>query len=1061
MKFFKLLQQNKVTVYILTVLIVIVGWISYTGLPRESAPSIKIPFVFITTIYPGVSPQDIENLVTDKIEKELKSISGVKNITSVSRESFSSISVEFNPDILIDDAIQKVRDKVSIAKSNMPKDIEEPQIIEINFSELPMMYVNLTGNVGLLKLKEVADKLEDKFETIDGVLSADVVGGLTREVQVEVDANRLKFYGITFNDLSNIISAENLNVPGGSVEIGESRFLVRTPGEYSDPTKIADLVVKSPQGNPIYVRDVAQVTYGTKERTTYSRENGKESVTLVIKKRSGGNIVNIAQHIKDIIAKNENNVIPAGINVSITGDESEQIKDTVHELENGIITGVVLVCIILFFFMGLKNALLTATSIPLSFLISFTILSIMGFTLNIVVLFTLILVLGIIVDDAIVVIENVYRLQEKEGYSPHDAAIEAPREVVFPVTIATLTIMAAFFPLVFFPGITGEFMKYLPITLIVCLASSLFVAMVISPIQASVFINFKRDKERSEKRKFRPIGKFLEWFDEKFFGAAMRRYEKTVRWTMKHRVVSILAVILLLISVFTLYGMFNNGVEFFPQVEPRQANVNITLPAGTDLTATNLFTKQIEDKLPAFEDIEYYIANVGSSNNPLDFSGDGIPNKSTVTLNFIDKQERSQSSFATVDEVRAAIDKIPGGKLEVALQTGGPPVGKPINIEISGYDFEKLGELSDLIMREVVTVPGAVDITSNFDKAVPELKIIVDRDRAALYKLNTATIGSTIRTAIYGFEASKYRVGDEEYNIMVRLNKDQKNNVEDIKQLYISNPDNVQIPLSSVAKVEFSGGIGSINRKDLKRVVTISGNVQGRNENEVILDIQNKLKDFQLPEGYAISYTGAQEDQQESQAFLGGAFGIALLLVYFLMVIEFNSLRTPLIIMFTIVLSLIGVLMGLLITQSPFSIVMTGIGVISLAGIVVRNAIVLLDFQKELERRGLERDEALIQAGIIRLRPIFLTAAATILGIIPLASGVDFDWRSFTWIIGGENSAFWRPMGIAIIFGLLVSTFLTLIIIPTIYSFVDDIFLRLFKKKKKNENYFPTGEPAI
>lgn len=1050
MKFFKLLQENKTTVYILTILIVIIGIFSYSGLPRESAPSIKIPFVFVTTVYPGVSPQDIENLVTDKIEKEVKSISGVKKITSVSRESFSSISVEFNPDVLIDDAIQKVRDKVSIAKSDMPKDIEEPSIMEINFSELPMMYVNLTGNVGLIKLKEVGDKLQDKIEQINGVLSAEVIGGLTREVQINADANRLKYYNISFNDLTNTISAENLNIPGGSVEIGQSSFLIRTPGEYKDPTKIADLVVKSVNGMPIYVRDVAQVVYGSKERTTYSRENGKESVTIVVKKRSGANIIEIADAVKEIINSNENNIIPQGITTSITGDESDHIKDTVHELENGIITGVILVCIILFFFMGLKNAILTATSIPLSFLISFSILSIMGITLNIVVLFGLVLVLGIIVDDAIVVIENVYRLQEKEGYTPHDAAIEAPREVVFPVTIATLTIMASFFPLLFFPGIVGEFMKYLPITLIVCLASSLFVAMVISPIQASIFINYKRDKERSAKKKFRPIGKFLEWFDTKFFGALLTKYEKVVRWSLHHRKTSIGGVVLLLFVVFFLYGgPFNTGVEFFPEVEPKQANINISLPAGTDIKATNDITKSIETKLPQFEDIEYYIANVGSSNNPMDFSGSGIPNKSTITLNFLDKHSRSQSSFQTIDEVRAAVGRIPGAELQIEQQQGGPPTGKPINIEISGDDFGLLGDLADQVIREIRDIPGAADLKSNFDKAVPEIKVMVDRDKAALYGLSTAAIGMTIRTAVYGTEASKYRVGDDEFDISVRLDKDQKNNTEDLKNLYISNKDGVKIPLTSVAKVEFSGGIGAISRKDLKRVVTITGNNENRNANEVMADIQAKLKDFKLPDGYNISYTGQQEEQNESSAFLGKAFMVAILMVYFLMVVEFNSVRTPLIIMFTILLSLIGVLIGLMITQTPFGIVMTGIGVISLAGIVVRNAIVLLDFQHELMRRGMTRDESLVQAGVIRLRPIFLTAAATILGIIPLATGVDFDWRTFSWVIGGENSAFWRPMGVAIIFGLVVSTFLTLVIIPTIYAAVDDTFAKLFKRKNK------------
>jgi multidrug efflux pump len=560
MKFFNLIVNNKVTVYILVLIIVIVGTYSYISLPRESSPDVKIPYIFIATVYPGVSPQDIENLVTQEIEKEVKGISGVKKVTSVSRESLSSISVEFTTDIVIDDALQKVRDKVSTAKTKMPQDIKEPVITEINFSEFPILYINLTGNVGAAELKIVGDRIKDKFEQIPGVLSSDVVGGIEREVKIDVNADRLKYYNLSFNDVINTVSAEHLNIPGGNIDVGKNSFLVRTPGEYKDPEKMRDLVIKSNNDKPVYIRDIAEVTYGFKDRQTYSRTDGQESVTLVLKKRVGANIIDIIDNAKEILEKDKS-LIPPGVSYTITGDQSKHIKSTLHELENGIITGVILVCLILFFFMGLKNAILVATSIPLSFLISFIILSMMGITLNMIVLFTLILVLGIIVDDAIVVIENIYRLQEKENYSPHDASVEAPREVVFPVTIATLTIIASFFPLLFFPGIVGSFMKYMPITLIVCLLSSLFVAMIISPVQAAVFINYKKEKEKSRKKKFRPVAKFLETFDKKFFGTSLVLYEKAVRKSLRYKKTTIVSVFVILIAVFMLYGAFNNGVD--------------------------------------------------------------------------------------------------------------------------------------------------------------------------------------------------------------------------------------------------------------------------------------------------------------------------------------------------------------------------------------------------------------------------------------------------------------------------------------------------------------------
>lgn len=1061
MKFFSLIVNNKVTIYILAFIILLMGAVSYISLPRESSPDVKIPYIFIATVYQGVSPQDIENLVTQEIEKEVKGISGVKKVTSVSRESLSSISVEFTTDVVIDDALQKVRDKVSTAKTKMPQDIKEPVITEINFSELPILYVNLTGNIGAAELKLVGDRIKDKYEQIPGVLSSEVVGGIEREVKVDVNADRLKYYNISFNDVINTVSAENLNIPGGKVDVGKNSFLVRTPGEYKDPEKMRDLVIKSNNEKPVYIRDVAEVTYGYKDRQTYSRTEGQESVTLVLKKRSGANIIDIIDKAKEILEK-EKSLIPPGVSYTMTGDQSKHIKSTLHELENGIITGVILVCLILFFFMGLKNAILVATSIPLSFLISFIILNMMGITLNMIVLFTLILVLGIIVDDAIVVIENIYRLQEKENYSPNDAAIEAPREVVFPVTIATLTIISSFIPLLFFPGIVGSFMKYMPITLIVCLLSSLFVAMIISPVQAAVFINYKEEKEKSRKKKFRPIARFLEHFDEKFFGLSLKLYERAVRKSLKFRKTTIVLVFAILVGVFMLYGVFNNGVEFFPDVEPNSTNINIMTPIGTNIEETNDIAKKIEKNIPKDKNIETIVVNVGSSNNPLDFSGEGIPNKSVITINFIDKLDRETSSVETVEKIRSAISEIPGGVIEIEKEQHGPPVGPPVNIEISGDDFIKLGELSEQIKRQIQDIPGLTDMKDDFDKTKPEIQVIVDREKAMLYGLSTAMIGSTVRTAINGTTASKYRVGEDEYDVTVRLGKQQRNEIETLEGLYFTNNDGKKIPISSVASIKFAGSIGAINRKDLKRVVTISAKAEGRLGNDVLKDVMTKLKDFKMPEGYNIQYTGEQEDQQESSQFLGKALIVALLLIFFLMVVEFNSVRVPVLIMISILLSLIGVLMGLIITRTPFGIIMTGIGVIALAGIVVRNAIVMLDFAEELRRRGLSRDEALVQAGIIRMRPIFLTAAATILGILPLASGVDFDWRTFSWLIGGENTAFWRPMGVAIIFGLMVSTFLTLVITPTLYAASDDIFqkFQFWKKKHKHYGVEPEAEPV-
>lgn len=1043
----KLAVNNKVTVYILVAIIVLFGIFSYNSIPKESAPSITIPNIFVTTLYFGVSPKDMENLVTQEVEKEVKGIKDVKKVTSVSQESFSMVNIEFNPDVKIDDALQKVRDKVAIARTKMPDDIEEPVITEINLSEQPMLYINLSGNFGLAALKDIADKLSDEIEVIPGVLSADVKGGLEREVKINVDADRLKYYNLTFNDIIGKINFENQSIPGGSVDVGKQNYLVRVPGEYEDPEMIRDIVVKADQESPIYIRDVAQVIYGYKDRTTLSRENGQEAVTIVIKKRSGENIIRIADEIKELVNKKKAS-LPEGLKISFTGDESKDIMNTVHELENGIITGFLLVCLILLASMGLKNAFLVATSIPFSFFISFIVLGALGITMNIVVLFSLILVLGIIVDDAIVVTENIYRLQETEGYNPHDAAIEGPREVVFPVTIATFTIISSFAPLLAFPGIVGEFMRYLPITLIVCLFSSLFVALIINPVLSAQFINYKEDRAKLEGKTkwYNFLTRFHLWFDE-LFAKIVKKYEKVLRYALIHRKLTIFGTIGFLFLVFFVYGKFNKGIEFFPEVEPQQAFIYVNMPIGTNLDKSNEVTTIVEEKLPPFKDIEYYLTNVGSEIGS-GFGGD-VSNKSTITISFFDKEDRSQSSFKTIEEIRSAVENITTADVRIQKMTGGPPTGPPVNIEISGDNFEELGKIADEVKREIKDIPGMKDLKDDYDEARPEIKITIDREKAALYGLNTTAIASTVRTAINGTAASKYRIADKEYDITVRLDSNQRENISAIQNIYLPGKDGAKVPLTSVAKIEFAGGLGAINRKDLKRVVTVSANAEGRLGNDVLNDVKTKLKNFKLPSGYNIIYTGEQESQEESQSFLGKAFIISLLLVFFFLVIEFNSVTSPIIIMFTVVLSLIGVLIGLLVTQTPFGIIMTGIGIIALGGIVVRNAIILLDFQMELEKRGLSKEEAVIQSGMIRLRPVFLTAAATILGLVPLTTGVDFDWRSFSWIIGGQNTAFWRPMGIAIIFGLTVATFLTLIVVPTIFISVRNIKEK-FKKKPKN-----------
>jgi len=1051
MKIWNTAVDNRVAVYILVLIILVFGFQAYTDMPREAAPDITIPYVIVSVPYVGVSPADMEGLITQPLEQEFKTLKDVKTISSSSKEGLSTIFIEFETGIDVDEALRRVRDKVSSTRPKLPTDILEPIVSEINFSEFPILYVNIGGSVGLPRLKEIAKDLQSSVEGIPGVLSADIMGALEPEVQVNCDINRMKGYEVSFTDIIDAIRNEHITIPGGSLDNGQTDFTVRIPGEYKHPEPLRDIVVKMRNGYPIYLRDVADVRFAFEDRKSYARLNGEQVVTIPVKKRAGENLIRIAEQVK-LAVEEVKERLPAGIHIDITNDMSIMIKDSVYELENSIMTGMFLVIIVLFMFFGVKNAALISTAIPLSMFMGFIVLSIMGVTLNFVVLFSLVLVLGIVVDDAVVVIENIYRHQQEYGEDLITAAKKATSEVAIPVTTATLTTISAFLPLLFWPGIVGDFMSYLPITLIATMMSSLFVAFIISPVQGSKFINYKKEIAKVRRavehpsvwRKFNPFTMVYHWVDEKFFPAAQHNYVNVLAWSLKNKRKTLLATAGLFVFVFALFAAFNKGVEFFPSTQPSNVTLQISTPPGTPLEVTNEAAKIVERNvrsIKGFDDIEFRVTNVGASNNPFDFGGSSISNKASYALSFYEKKERAQDSFITVEEIREAVSDIPGADITVELEQMGPPVGKAVSIEVSGEDYTQLHALTERIKRTVETVPGLVDLDDDYNAGKPEIQVIVDREKAAFLEISTSQIGGTVRSAINGTEAASYRVGEDEYKISVRLKEEHRRSTEDIENLNITFMNKrghlISVPLSSVAHVVKSTGVTDIRRKDYKRVITITGDAQGRLANDVLKDVQARLAAFPFPEGYGITFSGEQEEQQEAAAFLSKALLITIMLIFLLMVSEFNSVKVPFVIMFSVLLSLIGVLLGLLVTGTPFGIIMTGVGVIALAGIVVKNAIVLLDFAKRKMDEGLPLEQALLEAGRTRLRPVVLTAISTILGVLPLATGVDIDWRKFTIVIGAASSDFWRPLGIAIISGLSVSTFLTLVIVPTLYAYMD------------------------
>jgi CzcA family heavy metal efflux pump len=1045
--------KNKVAVYILILMILVIGWTAYTTMPREAAPDISIPIIIVTTPYPGVSPADIEGLVTQPLERDLQAVSDVKQITSSSKEGLSTVRVEFNTDVDIDDALRRVRDKVNSVRPNLPTDILEPIVSEINFSEFPIMIVNIGGNVGLARLKSVAEDIQDEIETIPGILRADLNGGLTPEVQVNCDVYRLKAYKIGFSDVVGAIQAENISVPGGSINTGSRSFTIRVPGEFEEVRPLEDIVVKIQNDKPIYVRDVATVSMSFEDRITYARLNGVEVVSLQVRKRAGENLLRIADDVNAIVTTYQAG-LPDGISLSISNDQSKNIRRSVHELENSIFTGMFLVVLALFMFFGFKNSLLISTAIPLSMLIGFIFLSAMGLTLNFVVLFALVLVLGIVVDDAVVVIENIYRHQQHIHDDPEQAALKGTAEVAIPVMTSTLSTLSPFIPLLFWPGIVGEFMWYLPITLLMTLGASLFVAFIISPVQGAVWINYKREIQQAKEaldhptwwRKYNPITWLYHKTDEVIFPTMQTYYTKTLRLALERKWTTLGSAVAMLFFAIALTTIFSTGVVFFPSTDPQLVNVNIEAPPGTSLDVTNSIAHIVESRVENIagrKDVEFLTTSVGTSDDPFDFGGQGTSNKSGLAVNFYEKILRDQSSAETVDQIRTAIMGIPGADIRVVKQQMGPPVGADVSIEISGDDYSRLAEISEEVQKAIRNIPGLVDLKDDYNTGKPEVQVIVDREKAGLLWTSTGQIAGTVRTAISGAEASKFRVGEEEYKIRVRLEESQRTSISDLENLTISFMNRrgrlLNIPLISVADIRQSEGVTEIRRKDLKRVITVMGGVEGRVSSEVLEEVKAALADFSIPNGYSIRFTGADEEQDKAAAFLGRAFMFTILLVFLTLVTEFNSVKVPLVILFTVPLALIGVLLGLVITQTPFSIIMTGVGVIALVGIVVKNAIVLLDFVKQNRASGLSLDEALIEAGRTRMRPVILTAITTVLGVLPLATGFDFDWRAWHFVVGAESAGFWGPLGISIISGLTFSSFLTLIIVPVMYSKLEEL----------------------
>jgi len=1019
MKITEVALKFNTTVYVLIAFLVVAGAVAYKSLPLEASPEVEIPIMIVSTVYPGVAPEDVEQLVTNVVERELKDLKGLKSMTSSSAESVSVVTIELESDVDLDVAYQKVRAKVDAAKADLPADAEDPRIIEINVADFPIMAINVSADYELTKLKTVAEGLQDEIEGIPGVLGVDLAGGLDREIQIYLDPAKLEHYELGVGQVIHRIQQEHRTTPAGNLRLGGSDYSVRIPGEYKDVEQMADIVLKAPGGHPVRLGDVGRVIDGFEERQTISRMDGVESVTLRVKKRAGENIVDIADQIRALLADEAPN-LPAGTTYEIRQDQSEFVKDIVNDLENSIITGLILVLLVLLFAMGLRNAFFVAIAIPLSMLMSFVILQALGITLNMVVLFSLILALGMLVDNSIVVVENIYR-HVSEGASRARAALDATKEVAWPIIASTATTVLVFVPIMFWPGIMGDFMRYLPITVIAVLTSSLFVALVINPVLAARFLH------TGNKKVFDDSGEAK--------GFVISRYQRILGWSLDNPKKTLAIAGGLLAVTIALFGVFGTGVEFFPETTPERAQVIVTGPQGTVLERTDKLVERVERIARAEANVENVIANVGVAGGAHVFTGESPKNAAVIDLEFKDRHERTGSTWETIERIREKLKELPGAEYRLQLEEAGPPTGAPVSVEISGPDFAVLAERAELAKKLLVRVPGVIDIKDDYEAGKPEIRVEVDREKAKLRKVDTQTISTAVRAAINGIEASVLREGEDEYGIVVRYDERFRRSLDDILDIRVTGGDDVQVPLRDVARVYTTGGFGSINHIDQKRAIAVTADVSERSSTEVMLDVERLLTaELELEPGYSMDFTGESDDQEESAAFLSKAFGVGLMLMLLVLITQFNSIQRPAIIFGSVLMSLVGVLIGLMVTQNKFGIIMTGMGVISLAGVVVNNAIVLIDYTDRLRREvGLPLKDALLRAGVVRFRPVLLTAVTTVLGLVPMALGVSIDFAHLSIDSGAPTTEMWGPMAQAVSFGLVFATALTLVVVPVMY----------------------------
>lgn len=1014
----KFFVNKRSMVFCFAVLVVIAGIMAYISLPRESIPEFKQPYIFVTTTYIGVSAKDIENLVTRVIEEEIEGLEGLDELTSSSQQNLSFIMVQFTSDVTQETALRRVRERVDRAKSELPDECDEPVVQELSSSNWPILITVLSHPKGLAVIDDAAEKMEEALKRVKGVLDVKIAGNLEKELAIELDPQKMEYYGFSIDDVIRAVQAENRSIPGGLLKNPAKNYSLSVTGEIKDPELFKELTVKH-EGVKVPLREVADVSFKWAEQKTYSRMNGKPCISISITKRTGENIIDIVDEAKKVVDDLKPS-LPPGTKVDISYDESQIIRDLIADLENNIVTAFILVFCVTIFFLGFRNALFVSIAIPFSMLMSFFILQSMGVTLNMIVLFSLVLALGMLVDNGIVIVENIFR-HIAMGKSRTQGAIEGSQEVAFPIFASTLTTCLAFLPIVFMPGFMGDFMSYLPKTVIVVLSCSLIVAILINPVFCATFLGIS---EKNRKKITEGSGMFLRF---------QHWYEKMVRRAVDKNVPVLIVSFVIVVLGFVVYFGLGNETIFFPYIDPETGVVAIEMPQGTPLDTTDAIVREIEKIVPQSPaSLKNYIATTGRGSDDNRFGGGNEDHKANVRVEYKPYFERKIKGTVAVDSLRARLRGITGADIVVKELSFKPPTGNPVSYQITGEDYAILGRFADSILTILHSYPELKQIECDYEAAKPEIVIDIDRRKASRYKLSTMSIASTIRNAISGGTIGAFRQGSDEFDIIVRFSKQYRNSINRLMNLQIVNNDDDRIPLSSVAYISPRSSVGIIQRRNLDRAVQVWADFKEgtKNKNEILEEIDSLVNRLPVPEDYRIGEGGGIEMRKESEEYIGKAMIIALFLVFMVLIAQFNSLSQSIIIMLTVLMSFSGVFWGYALTGRQFVIIMTGIGCIALAGVVVNNGIVLIDYTNILIRRGMDWKDAIVEAAKTRLRPVLLTAITTILGMSPMALGVSFDFHKFGIQIGSDSGQMWIAFAWAMIFGLGFATVMTLAIVP-------------------------------